>query len=320
MDKIALIDANISRASEGCRVIEDYLRFEVQDKILTKAIEKMRKKVNGVKSNYTEQLKKRDINADPRGKEKVSKRNTIKDILIANFKRVQEALRVLEEFTGKHIYTELRYDMYELEKKVVLTCMKKKISAWAYLISDDVEILKKWIESWVSIIQLRDKKSDKKIVLKKAKKLKNLLKESSTLFIINDYIDIALAVDADGLHTGQDDIPLWVQRRILGEHKILGRTTHNLKEGIKAEKDGADYISVWPIWKTPSKTREKWIGFNYLQKVAREITILYVAIGGINLGNLEKILPYNPPLVGIIRDYENIKIIQEKVRGREGLN
>ena len=134
----------------------------------------------------------------------------------------------------------------------------------------------------------------------------DVAKESTIPFIINDYIDIAISLDVDGVHTGQDDISICEQRKLMGPHKIIGRTAHDFEQGFSAQQAGADYVSAGPIWPTPSKPGRDGIGFDYLEKAAKQLTIPYVAIGGVNHANIDQVMKYNPPLVGLIRDYENI--------------
>lgn len=95
-------------------------------------------------------------------------------------------------------------------------------------------------------------------------------------------------------------------RAILGAHKILGRTAHTLAQGKAAERAGADYVSVGPIWATPSKPERPAIGFDYLQNARTALTIPYVAIGGVTLERMPLLMRHRPPMVALIRDYENI--------------
>ena len=132
----------------------------------------------------------------------------------------------------------------------------------------------------------------------------HLRKSFNTPVIINDFLDIVQVVDADGLHTGQDDIDVITQRQLLGEHKIIGRTTHSLKQGLAAQEQGADYVSVGPIWSTPSKPDRDPIGFDYLKQAKNALSIPYVAIGGVNRENIAEIMTFSPSLVGIIRDFQ----------------
>jgi len=304
-----VIDANTNRVSEGLRVIEEYTRFITRNQEQTLRISKMRKYLNRLEErDASHHLRIRDIERDTRARETPTSRKNVSELLRANFKRVTEGLRVLEEYTGKKSYNSLRYEVYILEKNIILSGQKPEIKKGVYLISDAVFVLKQGLEWGVSLIQLRDKSSHKADILKKARELCSLAKTYRVPFIVNDYLDIALLTDADGFHSGQDDISLTDLRKIVGPHKILGRTTHSLSQGKKAQKEGADYVSVGPLWETPSKLNRPAIGFTYL-KQASSLTLPYVAIGGINAERMREITPYQPPLIGIVRHYEDIPII-----------
>jgi thiamine-phosphate pyrophosphorylase len=155
---------------------------------------------------------------------------------------------------------------------------------------DLIEVMEEAIQGGVDIIQLRDKTSNKREVLRKAKALRELTKKHDVTFIVNDHIDIALAVDADGIHIGQDDLPLEEARKIVGD-KIIGISTHEIDEAREAEAGGADYIGVGPIFHTNSKVDVvDPVTTTYIQQVAAEINIPFVAIGGIKLHNVEQVL------------------------------
>lgn len=156
---------------------------------------------------------------------------------------------------------------------------------------DLIEVMEEAILGGVDIIQLRDKTSSKRKVLAKAKALRELTKKHDVLFIVNDHIDVALAVDADGIHVGQDDLPLEDARRIMGPDKIIGISTHKIEEAREAEAGGADYIGVGPIFPTKSKVDVvDPVTTAYIQQVAAEINIPFVAIGGIKLHNVLQVL------------------------------
>lgn len=308
-----VIDANINRISEGLRVIEEYFRFLAQDKERTETIVKLRREISHSNPSIANCLAIRDIEKDMRAFEPVPKRKSITETLIANFKRVQEAGRVMEEYTGDMRYNRLRYEMYMLEKDTLLPLLKPQIRSGVYLISHDVDILKYGLENDAAIIQLRDKNGSKEDLYNKAMRVAPLAKAAGIPFIINDYIDIAILSNADGLHTGQDDISIAALRNILGPEKILGRTSHSLEQGLIAQNEGADYVSVGPIWETPSKPNRDGIGFEYLTKASSKLSIPFVAIGGINLDNIDQVLHAKPPLIGVIRDYKSISKIQAKM-------
>jgi len=141
----------------------------------------------------------------------------------------------------------------------------------------------------IGLIQLRDKISDKSHILSSALKLAKRLKKTKTLFIINDYIDIAILSGADGVHLGQEDLPLKEARKLLGKYKIIGISCHNLSQALKAQKEGADYIGIGPAYPTPTKPGCRAIGLGVLRQLRDKIKIPYFAIGNINEGNIKKV-------------------------------
>ncbi len=301
-----IIDANLNRASEGLRVVEDYCRFIIKDKLSTDALSQLRKKLNLSEKNPEKNLLIRNTESDMRAKETPTQRKNTLDVLKANFKRAQEACRTLEEYTGNSLYTDIRYDLYDLEKTIILRALKKHIKPGIYLISDNPDTLIQGAKWGASLIQLRDKYATKETRFNKAKQLAEQAKDLNTPFIINDDMDIALLVDADGFHSGQDDLSVKDQRTLLGDHKIIGKTTHNLEQGLSAQQDGADYVSVGPLWETPSKPNRSAIGFDYLKEAKTALNIPYVGIGGIDETRFDTVLDYAPPLIGLIRAYEHI--------------
>lgn len=308
----AILDANIHRACEGLRVIEEYFRFVVNDESLTNKLAGLRKKVShhALPVSDRVRMKARDTESDVRAHEVIQSRKNTYDLLLANMKRSQEALRVLEEYTGDDHFRVFRYELYELEKECFLNIRKPGELRGVYLISHDVAILRKWLELGADIIQLRCKDITKTELLERALEAKKLAEEFNKPLIINDHLDIAQIVDADGIHTGQDDISITDMRKLWSPDKIYGRTTHSLEQGRIARDAGASYVSVGPIWSTPTKPDRAAIGFEYLSK-AVELWIPFVVIGGINHENISEILPYKPPMIAVVRGYENIAKIRD---------
>ncbi|KGA96831.1 thiamine-phosphate pyrophosphorylase [Alkalihalobacillus alcalophilus ATCC 27647 = CGMCC 1.3604] len=181
---------------------------------------------------------------------------------------------------------------------------------------DLIEVMEKAILGGVDIIQLRDKESSRKVVFEKAKKLRELTKKHHVTFIVNDYIDIALAVDADGVHIGQDDMPLAEVRKLVGPDKMIGVSTHALKEAREAEAGGADYIGVGPIFPTNSKKDVvDPVTTSYIQEVKEVVEIPFVAIGGIKLHNVEQVIEAGATRVCMISEIvgaEDVKGTAEK--------
>ncbi|NUO08848.1 MAG: thiamine phosphate synthase [Candidatus Brocadia sp.] len=152
------------------------------------------------------------------------------------------------------------------------------------------EILWDVIQGGADAVQLREKKMSDSEFLTIAKEFKKITSRSKTIFIVNDRAEIAKKTDADGLHIGQSDINIRTARKILDPNKILGISTHNILQAQKAQQEGADYISVGPLFYTATKSYEPPVGLEYLKRVKKEITIPLVAIGAINLDNISTVL------------------------------
>jgi len=173
--------------------------------------------------------------------------------------------------------------------------MKEKINGY-YFITDSVlskngniSDVKNGVEAGVSIVQYRNKNGNTKVMYEEASKLKEVCK--NIIFLINDRIDIALAVESDGVHIGQDDMPYKVVRDILGKNKIIGVTVHNVQEAIEAEKHGADYLGISPIFSTNTKPDAgKPSGIVLVKDIKRVCNVPIVAIGGIDLLNAKEVV------------------------------
>lgn len=156
---------------------------------------------------------------------------------------------------------------------------------------DVYEVMEEAMAGGADIIQLRDKDSSKRDVREKARELRRLTRKHDVLFIVNDHIDIAMEVDADGIHLGQDDLSLAEARKMMGNKKIIGISTHSLEQAKAAEAGGADYIGVGPVYATG--TKEDGVApvtTAYVQEASENIRIPAVAIGGIKLHNVDQVL------------------------------
>ena len=142
----------------------------------------------------------------------------------------------------------------------------------------------------VGWVQYRDKNASRRKVYEEAIKLKDLAGKHNAVFIVNDYSDIALAVDADGVHLGQDDLPVKEARKILGKGKIIGVSTHCIEQALEAEQAGADYIGFGPVFHTSTKDAGNPRGTVLLGEIKNKVSIPVVAIGGINLENIHSVL------------------------------
>ena len=304
-----LIDANLDRAREGLRVMEDWCRFGLKRSDFSIQIKDWRQQLGAHHHNIYRRARLTSNDPAMGISHQLQKvRSTPEAIFIANSSRVQEALRVIEEFTRLtdpnlcRIATKIRYETYEIEIKVLNTSEginKRKAlkDCSIYLIttnrSDLENVVLQALKAGVKIVQYREKFLQDKEKISQAKCLASLCKKHNSLFIINDRIDIALAVDADGIHLGQEDIPTKIAREILGTEKIIGRSTHCLEDIKNAEKDGCDYIGIGPIFPSETKKQLNPIGIDYLRKGLNETLLPAFAIGGINSSNINKINQLN---------------------------
>lgn len=166
-----------------------------------------------------------------------------------------------------------------------------------YLVTDSglskkgtISDIREAVESGCRIVQYREKDKNTKAMVEEASEIKRIC-SGRAIFLVNDRIDVALAVDADGVHIGQDDMPLETARRILGEDKIIGLSVHNREEAILAEKAGADYVGLGPIFDTSTKKDAgEGIGLLRIREVKAAIKVPVVAIGGINKENCESVI------------------------------
>ena len=164
-----------------------------------------------------------------------------------------------------------------------------------------IDDVKSAIKGGINIIQYREKGASKEQMLAEAKEIKKLCQKGNVIFLVNDRMDIALAVDADGVHLGQDDTSYETARNILGKNKIIGLTAHNVDESVEAEKLGVDYIGLSPIFSTSTKDDAgKACGTEMITQVKKHVKIPVVAIGGINESNIGQVLKAGAKNMAII--------------------
>ncbi len=202
----------------------------------------------------------------------------------------------------------------KLKKKLLKDCYLYAVVDKKALQISVYGIVNRLRHSGISIIQFRDKNSSEGDVLKEALRLSKLLSKSETLFIINDYLDIAKLSLADGLHIGQKDVSIKLARKVLGAHKIIGISCHSLDQAIEAQKKGADYIGIGPIFSTPTKPEYKAVGLDLIKKVRKKIHIPFFAIGGINQDNIDDVILAGANRVAICRAILDDKDISSRVK------
>lgn len=154
-----------------------------------------------------------------------------------------------------------------------------------------LEIVERGIEGGAPMIQLRHKRASQRELLPQARLVASLCRDRRTCFIVNDRLDMAEAVDADGVHLGQDDLPPSAARALLGPGKILGVSTHSLDQALRAADDGADYLGIGPVFGTATKsTGYKPLGCDVIRQVRLRIDLPLLAIGGITLDNVGDVI------------------------------
>tara|TARA_B100001029_G_scaffold87521_1_gene71769 strand:+ start:236 stop:1276 length:1041 start_codon:yes stop_codon:yes gene_type:complete len=313
-----IIDANLDRAREGLRVLEDWARFGLGREDFVKRFKDFRQILG--KNHLTNYKQAR--NSQPDVCEGLShpeqfKRLTIDSIISSNSARVQEALRVIEEFTrNRHdelasSASKIRYETYQLEKELLLANIRrlrkqKLIDNNLYFITTNsnnvTEQVRIMLNCGIKIIQYRFKGGSDLENINAAIKLKKLCKEYDALFIVNDRLDIALASDADGLHLGQEDLNIEHARRLLGPSKIIGLSANSETEISKAIKEGSDYLGIGPVYQSTTKKSKSPLGIERIKSLTKKITVPWFAIGGINSQNISLLKENNIKKVAIISD------------------
>jgi thiamine-phosphate pyrophosphorylase len=178
-----------------------------------------------------------------------------------------------------------------------------------------ITILHEFLAGGVRLVQLRAKELPSADFFSLAKEARQLTREAGATFIVNDRADIALACNADGVHLGQDDLPLQAARRILGPDKVIGISTHDLDQARSAELNGADYIGFGPIFGSTTKdTGYSPRGLEMLREIRAAVKIPIVAIGGINESNVAEVWKTGADAAAIISDLMGAEDVVEKVR------
>ena len=186
-----------------------------------------------------------------------------------------------------------------------------QIRSWRlYVITDRVlsrgrshaEVVRAAIEGGADAIQFRDKYAPASALYAEAEEIRRLCREAGKPFIVNDRVDLALAVDADGVHVGQDDLPARVARRLIGPNRILGVSAATVEEAAQAASDGADYLGVGPVFEAQSTKPDARppIGLSSLAAICAATSLPVIAIGGIHAGNSRQVIEAGAAGVAVI--------------------
>ncbi|MCX7781717.1 MAG: thiamine phosphate synthase [Negativicutes bacterium] len=179
----------------------------------------------------------------------------------------------------------------------------------------NLEVVDQMLAAGIKVIQYREKNKKPRAMYEECLKLRDMTSRAGAVFIINDYIDLALAVKADGVHIGQDDLPFAVVRSLVGKKMIIGLSTHSPQQAQNALKAGADYIGVGPIFSTQTKVDVcAPVGFDYLDYVAQNIPLPFVAIGGIKEHNIAEVRRRGARTIALVTDIVGAEDIPAKVK------
>jgi thiamine-phosphate pyrophosphorylase len=309
VDAARILDACANRAREGLRVLEDYCRFVLDDAFLCRSLKEWRHDLSAALAELPQSLllEARETQYDvgihvstPSEQE----RDSLREVAQANGKRLQEALRSLEEY-GK-VYDprlgqkleQLRYRAYVLERALLLGAAARRrlqeARLYVLLTGSRCVATLDWIIAEVAaagagIVQLREKTKSDRELLECARPVRRWTQKAGVLFIVNDRPDIARLVEADGVHLGQDDLPVKEARRILGPDALIGVSTHNLEQLRQAILDGASYVGVGPVFSSGTKDFAELAGLEFVRQAMAETTLPAFAIGGINLETIDAV-------------------------------
>ena len=305
-----ILDANFNRVREALRVCEDCGRFALNDPAITAMAKGMRSDLREVLQAMpvAEFIASRDTPGDI-GTEITSpteaSRRDLGEVAIAACKRLAEALRSIEEYSkfvapGQVFNIErLRYNAYTLEQRLVgrLQVGRRFADVRLYVLVGTAcctgsvrDVARAALAGGADALQLREEDVPDSVLLALAAELRELTDETGKILLINDRADIASLVAADGLHLGQHDLPIAEARRLLRPGAIIGKSAHSLQEARAAVNEGADYVSVGPMFPTTTKDAGPVAGPELLAEAAKHICLPLVPIGGITADNVGRLL------------------------------
>jgi thiamine-phosphate pyrophosphorylase len=304
-----ILDANLNRVAEALRVVEDVCRFHWDLGGLAAQLKALRHSVlgavHGRVSSPSPLLAARDVAGDA-GRQNASPgaASDLRQVALRNLQRGKEALRVLEEAArialpeACPVLEEARYQMYSVEKGVGHLCSvqdrtQRLVRARLCLLATAARargsleaVVEAAIRGGAMVVQLREKGLEDADLLRSARRLRELTAAHGALLIVNDRPDIALLSHADGVHLGQSDLSVRAARRILEPGMLVGISTHSEEQALRAERDGADYVGVGPVFQTPTKDAGPPLGPTLAGQIAARVRIPAWAIGGICADNL----------------------------------
>lgn len=188
------------------------------------------------------------------------------------------------------------------------TMLQLLVGTGVYLVTEDatpaalrLQGVQQALESGARVVQLRDKRTPRRLLLDEARTMGTLCREYGAVFIVNDDVALAWCADADGVHVGQDDLPAPEVRRLMGPHKLVGLSVSYLEEALEAERGGVDYLGVGAIYATPTKPDVEMAGLGLLREVRSRVSLPLVAIGGIDATNARSVFEAGADSVAVVR-------------------
>lgn len=309
MDVARILDANLNRAREGLRVVEDHCRFCLADAFLAEQLKALRHELT---TAFEEQgprglLEARETQTDVGTHISLAderERLSLGEVVQANLKRAQEALRTLEEYAKlssaglAERLEQCRYRCYTLERAVLLGAGSRQylqeVRLCVLLTTASCASGMDWIigqvaEGGAGMVQLREKGLTDRELLARARQVRKWTRRAGVLFIVNDRPDIARLVEADGVHLGQDDLSVHEARRLVGPDLLIGVSTHHLDQVRQAVLDGANYLGIGPVFASQTKQFSEFPGVRFVEQALAETSLPAFAIGGINLQNVHEL-------------------------------
>jgi thiamine-phosphate pyrophosphorylase len=310
MDTARILDANANRAREALRVIEDYCRFVLDDAFLTAECKRLRHGLREALATLPAGtlVEARDTLHDVgTGLATTAewKRESVLAVVRANCKRLQEAMRSLEEFGKVHesrlgqALEQLRYRGYTLERAILVGAAARarleEARLYVLLSGAGCTAALDWTiqeaaAGGAQIFQLREKQLSDRQLLERARQMRRWTRAVGALFIMNDRPDIARLAEADGVHVGQEELAVHEARRILGPDALVGVSTHNIDQVRQAVLDGASYIGVGPTFPSGTKDFAEFPGLDLVRRAAAETSLPTFVIGGVTLANIDQVV------------------------------
>lgn len=189
------------------------------------------------------------------------------------------------------------------------------LTAEAYSLGrTNAEVVAEMIAAGIQVIQYREKDKSMREKFRECQEIRRMTTAAGVTFIVNDDVDLAVMTGADGIHVGQDDLPVPEIRRLVGEKMIIGLSTHSPEQACEAERIGVDYIGVGPIFRTTTKKDVcDPVGFQYLEYVVENIKIPFVAIGGIKESNVREISGRGATCIAMVTEIVGAENIKQKI-------